>query len=154
MNPQEDPVRDRLRALYRAIDATIAHHAPVCAASGRCCRFEEYGHTLFLSKPEADLLIDEAPAPSRALDRGESCPWQNQRGLCTARDARPIGCRVYFCDPKFVDLSYEISERAVRVLKSLCEETGIGWRYAPLHAHLQEAADAGRIGDPAGPPGP
>jgi superfamily I DNA/RNA helicase len=27
---------------------------PVCVASGRCCRFKEYGHTLFLSNLEAE----------------------------------------------------------------------------------------------------
>jgi hypothetical protein len=156
MSPPDDPapLRDRLRELYRTIDASVASHAPVCVASGRCCRFEEYGHTLFLSGPEAELLIDEAPVPSRPLDDGATCPWQDARGLCTARDARPVGCRVYFCDPSFQDLSYEISERALRALKVLCDEADVGWRYAPLHAHLREAADKGRIGDPSRPPGP
>ena len=37
----------------------------------------------------------------RPLDQGATCPWQDSRGHCTAREARPLGCRVYYCDPAF-----------------------------------------------------
>lgn len=147
-------VRDQLRALYQAVDAAVAEHAPVCIASGRCCRFAEYGHTLFLSGLEAELLFDEAPAPCRPVDAGETCPWQDARGRCTARDARPIGCRVYFCDPSYQEPSHAITERALQALKAICDQTGHAWRYAPLHAHLREAIAEGRIRPPERPPGP
>ena len=91
------------------LDAAVARLGPVCRISGRCCRFREYGHTLFLSAPEADYLLSEAPAPVRPLDDGETCPWQDVRGRCTARDARPLGCRVYFCDPAYQDAAPELS---------------------------------------------
>lgn len=156
MTDPDDPnaLRDQLRALYWAIDASVAAHSPVCVASGRCCRFEEYGHTLFLSGPEAECLIDEAPPPCRPLDEGGSCPWQNEKGLCTAREARPIGCRVYFCDPSFQERSHAISEQAIRALKTLCAETGVPWRYAPLHVQLREAVAEGRLTGLEVPPGP
>ena len=47
-------------------DRAVAELAPVCRLSGRCCRFEEYGHTLFLSAAEAAVLIAELDAPSGA----------------------------------------------------------------------------------------
>ena len=53
-------------------------HGPVCELSGRCCRFHEYGHTLFLPLPEAAVLIADAPPPGRDLDDGDSCPWQDR----------------------------------------------------------------------------
>ena len=94
--------RASIRALYTELDAAIAAIAPVCQLSGRCCRFREYDHTLFLSEPEAALLLTEAPRPSRPLDDGETCPWQDDRGRCTARDARTTGAaRVFFCDPTY-----------------------------------------------------
>jgi Fe-S-cluster containining protein len=135
--------RDALRALYDDLDAEIARLGPSCALSGRCCRFEEYGHTLFLSAPEAALLLAEAPAPSRPLDDGASCPWQDPRGRCTAREARPLGCRVYFCDPAYQPDAPALSERFIARLKRLVEDFHLSWDYAPLHHHLRRAEAEG-----------
>src|SRR5262249_44723991 len=79
--------REQLRALYAALDEAVAGFGPTCRLSGRCCRFAEYGHTLFLSAPEAELLLADAPPPARPLDDGATCPWQDTLGRCTARDA-------------------------------------------------------------------
>jgi hypothetical protein len=151
MNAHEDiapldpaSFRDDLRALYAALDAEVANHGPVCALSGRCCRFREYGHTLFLSAPEAALLLAEAPPPVRPLDDGESCPWQEPSGRCTARDARPLGCRAYFCDPAYEPHAAEVSEAFIARLKRLADARGLPWDYGPLHHHLRRAVDHGR----------
>src|SRR3954466_1131721 len=102
--------RDALHAVYAELDAEVPGLGPRCELSGRCCRFAEYDHTLFLSAPEADLLLEEAPSPVRPLDAGETCPWQDHAGRCTARGARPLGCRVYFCDPAFESHAPRLSE--------------------------------------------
>ena len=81
--------------------------------------------------------------PQRPLDRGESCPWQDQRGRCTARAARPLGCRVYFCDPMYQHAGEEISERFIGQLKQLTETHGLPWNDAPLHHHLERERDRG-----------
>lgn len=113
-----------MASLYRRVDADIAGRQGVCMASGRCCRFEEYGHRLYVTQAEliyfyaACLRPDMEPAknipeahtavlPCTAgfplpLYNGDGefapgCPWQVQ-GMCSARGARPLGCRVYFCD--------------------------------------------------------
>lgn len=148
MSPNPTAARDALRALYGDLDAEVARLNPTCIASGRCCKFAEYGHTLFLSAPEAALLIDEAPAPSRPLDDGASCPWQDAAGRCTARSARPLGCRVYFCDPAYEPLAPALSEAYIGRLKRLVEAHGLPWDYATLHRHLRRAADEGRLPPP------
>jgi hypothetical protein len=137
--------RDELRALYRELDAAIRERGPVCELSGRCCRFEEYGHTLFVSAPEAALLVADAPAPSRPLDDGATCPWQDASGRCTAREARPLGCRTYFCDPAYQGAMPEVSEAFVARLKALVDRLGLPWDYAPLHRHLARAESRGQI---------
>lgn len=161
MNPDQPPIpidsraRVELRRLYADLDAAVGALAPVCVVSGNCCRFQEYGHTLFLSAPEADLLLDEAPAPSRPLDSGETCPWQDAAGRCQAREARPMGCRVYFCDPLYEPHAGPLSEAFIARLKTLAERFGLPWNYAPLHRHLALARDSGRFVDPPQPtPGP
>jgi hypothetical protein len=132
-----------LRALYKELDAEVAELGPICQLSGRCCRFKEYGHTLFVSTPETQLLLESAPEPCRPLDRGETCPWQDAHGHCTARDCRPLGCRVYYCDPSYERLAYDLSERYVGRLKELTDKHGLPWKYAPLHRHLDLALARG-----------
>jgi hypothetical protein len=129
-------VKGELRTLYDKLDAEVAQLGPICQLSGRCCRFEEYGHTLFVSNSEVRFLLEVAPAPLRALDQGKTCPWQNTSGHCTARDGRPIGCRVYYCDPTFERSAHDLSERYIAQLKELTNRHGLAWNYAPLHRHL------------------
>jgi hypothetical protein len=148
------PFHADLREVYAELDAAVAGLAPVCLISGRCCRFEEYGHTLFLSGLEADYLMSEAPEPVRALDEGQTCPWQDDRGRCTARGGRPLGCRVFFCDPAFQDAAPALSEQFLSRIKLLARRHGLPWNYAPLHRHLQERFDRGRTEGPAGPANP
>ena len=140
-----DEVRAALQSLYHDLDKDVSQLGPVCELSGRCCRFKEYGHTLFLSAPEVALLLADAPAPSRPLDDGESCPWQDHRGRCTAREARPLGCRIYFCDPAFESHAPELSETYLGRLKNLVDQNQWSWNYAPLHHHLHWAQSEGRL---------
>jgi Fe-S-cluster containining protein len=114
---------DQLARLYTALNNDIAQRKPICEASGRCCHFDTYGHRLYVSTLELAYFVshtashvpDEAkagtvpwpalatpltfPLPLFNNDSGfqDGCPWQID-GLCTARDARPLGCRIYFCD--------------------------------------------------------
>jgi hypothetical protein len=142
-----------LRELYEELDRDVARIGPICALSGRCCRFLEYGHTLFVSAAEVGFLLGFAPAPPGPLDQGATCPWQDSRGHCTARDARPLGCRIYYCDPSFQEESHRMSERFIDRLKSLSTKHGIPWNYAPLHRHLHEEQRQGRFPPEAAAPG-
>ena len=121
--------------------ATSPRAGPVCDLSGRCCRFAEYDHTLFLSGIEAEVLLADAPSACRPLDDGATCPWQDARGRCTAREARPLGCRVYYCDPAYQEAGQALSEAYLSRLKNLADTHDRPWAYAPLHRHLREAVD-------------
>lgn len=123
-----------LRRTMAALDAEVAAASPRCDLSGRCCRFLEYGHTLFLSRWEAEWLIT-TPIPADTTINEATCPYQRE-GLCTARETRPLGCRVYFCDPAYQDQQGELSERYLRQLKQLHDEAQRPWNYQPLHRHL------------------
>jgi hypothetical protein len=136
--PEE--TRLKVLALYAEADREVAAAGPVCVASGRCCRFKEYGHVLFLSSVEADVLLHAAPGYDRPVSE-EFCPFQ-KGNLCTAREPRPLGCRVYYCDPAYQETCSRIMEKYTRRLKELCDEEGIDWRYAPLHHFLNHPEDA------------
>jgi hypothetical protein len=146
-----DELRRRVRELFAEADLEIAAAGPVCVASGRCCRFAEYGHTLFLSGLEADVLLAAAP-PFAGPVSPDFCPFQRDN-LCTAREPRPLGCRVYHCDPAYQDTGNAITEKYLRRLKELAEEAGVGWRYAPLHVFLTEAVSSAQTATDAPPAG-
>ncbi len=146
-------VRRRVRAVYAAADAAVAAAGPRCDASGRCCRFKEYGHTLFISHFEAELLLEAAP-PFDQPASPDGCPFQ-VGGLCTARDARPLGCRIYFCDPTYQDTGNRITEEAIAELKRVADDHDTGWMYAPLHVFLNAAVRPARPpADTMSPTGP
>jgi hypothetical protein len=138
-------LRVRVLEVYAAVVAAVAAAAPRCDASGRCCRFTEYGHTHFRSQFEAEILLETAPSYDRPVSR-DGCPFQADN-LCTARDERPLGCRIYFCDPAYQDTGRRITEEAVARLKGIADEFDTGWRYAPLHVFLNEA-DRSNTTDP------
>ena len=129
----------RVLEIYRQVDAEVAAFGPRCDASGRCCRFKEWGHTLFLSQFEAEVLLDSAPGYEKPVS-SDFCPFQ-KGNLCTAREPRPLGCRVYFCDPTYQEEGARITEKYLHELKNLANELDADWRYAPLHKFLNEATE-------------
>ena len=141
-----DAVRAAVAEVYAAADRAVAAAAPRCDASGRCCRFKEYGHTLFISHFEAEILLESAPPFSQPVS-ADGCPFQID-GLCTARSERPLGCRIYFCDAAYQEAGNRITEESLSTLKRIADEHGTGWKYAPLHVFLNEAE---RSPDPAKP---
>jgi hypothetical protein len=129
-----DELRRRVLDLYREVDQAVARAGPVCVASGRCCRFKEYGHVLFVSNLEAEVLLANAPPYEQPVSP-DFCPFQ-KNNLCTAREPRPLGCRVYYCDPTYQETGNQITESFLQRLKALALEYGVDWRYAPLHYFL------------------
>jgi Fe-S-cluster containining protein len=135
-----EDIHRRVLDLYAEVDAAVAAAGPKCDASGRCCRFKEWGHVLYLSALEADVLLAGAPAYVKPVSP-DFCPFQSET-LCTARDPRPLGCRIYFCEPAYQQTGNALMEDALRKMKKLTTDAGRDWRYAPLHVFLNEALHA------------
>jgi hypothetical protein len=127
-------IRLQVLELYKEVDRDVAAAGPVCVASGRCCRFKEYGHVLFLSSLEAATLLACAPPYEQPVSP-DFCPFQ-KGNLCTAREPRPLSCRIFYCEPNYQEKSGEITEKYLRRLKQLADAEGVPWRYAPLHQFL------------------
>ncbi|QDU62548.1 hypothetical protein Pan216_34150 [Planctomycetes bacterium Pan216] len=122
--------REKLISLYESIDEQISEAGPRCEASGKCCRFKEFDHTLFLTEPEAELLL-EPGLPPGPHDGTIGCPYQ-VGGLCTARERRPVACRTFFCDPSFEEKMVTMTEDSIGRLKAWHRESGRAWTYRPL----------------------
>src|SRR5690348_3067409 len=49
---QRADVRDAIARVYDDLQHEIERVKPVCVMSGRCCRFEEFGHRLYVTTIE------------------------------------------------------------------------------------------------------
>ncbi len=127
--------------LDELVRATHARQ-PICNASGRCCHFEEFGHRLYVTGFETAWLIRQLPPDSpltresldAAIARG-GCPFQHGT-RCTVHPLRPLGCRVYFCDPTAQAWQQEIYESLLRSLRSLHDRHAIPYEYGEWRALL------------------
>jgi hypothetical protein len=127
-----------LSAIYRELEAELAVHAPRCELSGRCCDFKGAGHELFATELEVEWARRHAAPERRGLrEDSELCPF-HVAGRCELRAGRPLGCRVYFCDPRFAAAMPELAERYHRRVVALHEEHGLRYRYARFVRSIRE----------------
>ncbi|MCB9899419.1 MAG: hypothetical protein H6825_15540 [Planctomycetes bacterium] len=135
--------RRALSELYAEVEAEVARHRPRCEMSGRCCDFEAHGHELWSSALETAYARDAAGGvvPEAPSSR---CPWHVD-GLCRLRDGRPLGCRLYFCDPAWTDTMPAIYERFHARLVALHAEHGVPYGYERFVESVRRvvAPDAG-----------
>ena len=129
--------------IYTQLQDAIDLQKPRCDASGRCCRFEEYGHRLFITTAEmaAFLTITLQPVQPPHGEDGlhGDCPFQVNQ-LCTVHATRPFGCRIFFCDPSVDQWQSQQYERVHAQIKSLHDALGIPYFYVEWREALGCAA--------------
>lgn len=155
-------------AMQAELMARIDARKPRCDASGRCCNFTKHGHLLFVTGLEAAMTLTriaevrdaearegqalQAKATDRvvtlaqvgaARDRGD-CPFLEGH-LCGVHWARPMGCRVYFCDETAQEWQHEQSEWMMEEVRRLHERERIEYRYAEWRWLLEVLARAREI---------
>jgi len=122
-----EEARHALLALYQRLDERLAASQPVCRRSGLCCDFPTSGHQLWSSALEVAYTLEcaggEVPAAPSGL-----CPWHVE-GSCRQRPGRPLGCRLYFCDPAWADAMPAVYEQFHAELKQLHMTHGIPYLY-------------------------
>ena len=144
---QRPEVLEAVRALYADVQCEVDARRPVCVVSGRCCRFEEFGHRLFVTTAELAAFMHALPAfPTRAGGDwdGTGCPFQSGK-MCSVHTIRPFGCRMFFCDSTSTDWQNETYERFHARLKRLHEELGVPYRYVEWRQALRELGLSGRF---------
>lgn len=131
-----------MAGFYDQLDRTIADHGPTCWNRGSCCKFGEYGHKLFVTTVEMAYFVRGTRDDWRPPSAEDSCPFQVQ-GRCTAREHRPMGCRIFFCDPDAQEWQSDEYERQLRTLKSLSAAAGVDYRYIEWMRALRQVPLAG-----------
>lgn len=113
--------------IYARFERERVDRAPVCDRSGRCCRFEAFGHRLFVSTLEFARFRQQSTGGVGVWD-GTGCPYQVE-GLCSVHFARPFGCRAFFCDPTSTAWQQGQYERFHREIRELHDELGVPYLY-------------------------
>jgi len=126
-----------LERVYAELDRELTALRPLCRTSGRCCKFKEYGHQLWTTRLELDYLEAKAGIPS-TIPEGV-CPWL-EKGLCSVRDHRMLGCRIYFCDPDYASSMNPLYERYHLKIKEVHRHHAIPYEYAELISALRSGA--------------
>ena len=150
------PVVDAaLCSLWQRIDGAIAERKPVCERSGRCCRFDSYGHRLYVTGLEIAWVLDRIdppePKPTSALPLfagRDACVFQVD-GLCSIHAVRPMGCRVFFCDPSATDWQQSLYETMLDELRRLHTAHSLPYRYMEWRQGVDEARAAFKPGPAA-----
>jgi len=135
--PDEAAITRELEQVYADLEAEIGGTVR-CDLRGLCCDFEKAQHVLMATGLEVDYARTHAPDtidPTAAPEK--SCPYFVQ-GTCHLRDGRPLGCRVYFCDPAYADRMNEVAERYHRRVVAIHERHGLDYRYRPFVVAVRE----------------
>jgi Fe-S-cluster containining protein len=101
--------RRKLLDLFAEADALVGDLT--CDASTDCCRFGVTGREPYVTAAEITEIREalkaqgtkpEAPKKKLAmlpLSGERRCPLLSDEGRCTVYEARPLGCRTFFCKP-------------------------------------------------------
>lgn len=133
---QRPEIHHALTGLYADISAAIAQRGPTCWVSGKCCKFDSFGHLLYVTGLEIAWMLQQpqtrevrATGLDATLDGPEgACAFQ-VKGLCSVHTVRPLGCRVYFCQQGTQDWQNALYEQFLDRLRLLHDEQGIDYRY-------------------------
>lgn len=134
---QEEELLARLRELYREVDAAFKGYG--CAASTDCCRFGVTGREPYVTSLELVALRRAVAARGGALSEKRRalpiysghvaderpCPLLDRTGRCSVYDARPLGCRTFWCeraDDGGLTVSRDRVANIVRRLQDLAAE--------------------------------
>jgi Fe-S-cluster containining protein len=151
---EREDVVSAVAAVYGDVQLAINEQRPICEMSGRCCKFEEYGHRLYVSTLELAAFVagreaneergtmnDERKAGSLLVvpssPAAGDCPFQIGK-LCSVHAIRPFGCRMFFCDSTATDWQQAMYEQFHARLKSMHDELGVDYFYVEWRAALKE----------------
>ncbi len=108
LSPLEAELLRELAALYDELDAANQGHS--CAGTTRCCRFAITGREPYVTSIELLALRRAIAARGGALSvnnralpltpqrkQERCCPLLTRQARCAAYQARPLGCRSFWC---------------------------------------------------------
>lgn len=138
-------VESAVASVYASVAAEVERRRPLCVISGRCCRFEEYGHRLYVTTLELAAFRRHYTGGTVTSWDGTGCPFQAGK-LCGVHTIRPFGCRMFFCDASSTEWQNAAYERFHADLKALHERLKVPYFYVEWRHALRLMGWAGPAG--------
>jgi Fe-S-cluster containining protein len=113
--------------LYAELDARLAEFGVECRHCGRCCDFSRSDCRLYASFLELALVARRHRRPH--LTPSGQCGFLAD-GRCSIHPLRPLGCRVFFCDPAYKPREQDLCHAFQRRLRALADRYRLPWDYA------------------------
>ena len=117
----------------RASVSGPSHPEPTCAADVTSAL---QGRALALP-----VRTEPLTQASREAFAADVCPHA-VNGICCARDRRPLGCRIFYCDPAAQDWQGPLTEKLLSRLRDLHERYEVPYFYADWMAILRALSEA------------
>ena len=117
-----------MNSLYSELDNRIAARNPICTNRGNCCKFGLFGHQLFVTPAELAYFTSTSDTDAASASEEDKCPYQ-QSGLCTVREVRPFGCRIFFCDVAAQHWQPEETEATLEQIKRVHDQYDLPYAY-------------------------
>ena len=126
-----------MNTLYSELENRIAARNPICTNRGNCCKFGLFGHQLFVTPAELAYFTSTSDTDTVNAAEVDKCPYQ-QSGLCTVREVRPLGCRIFFCDVAAQHWQPGETEATLERIKSVHDQHDIPYVYVEWLAALAQ----------------
>jgi Fe-S-cluster containining protein len=141
-------VRNAIDEIYRDLAVEIEKRRPICIVSGRCCRFDEFGHRLYVTTAELAVFwsdferLEKSAALRESIAKwdGKGCPFQVAK-MCGVHALRPFGCRVFFCDATSTQWQNEAYELFHARLKRLHQDLEVPYFYVEWREAMRAVGD-------------
>lgn len=122
--------------LYQRLENELKQLNPGCTMCGTCCNFSKFDHVLYTSSIEVSFIKRNVEIPQFDIS-DNICPFLKDN-QCSIRNFRTLGCRIFYCNSDYKEISQDVYEKYHRRVKDLYKNYNIPWKYLPF---LNQLAD-------------
>jgi len=125
----------KVAEIYQWLDSETTGYANLCCSCGKCCDFTTYDHRLYVTTPEM-IYFAESIGPENIKQSSDGkCPYLIDH-KCSVYENRFASCRIFCCRAE-KNLQSDLSELALKKLKSICENLRVPYSYTFLPTALR-----------------
>ena len=125
-----------LATLYQDLEKELTQLNPGCNTCGTCCNFRTFDHVLYTSSIEVNYITQYVEVPNFNIS-DNVCPFLKDN-QCSIRDFRTLGCRIFYCNPHYKEILYDLYEKYHCMIKELSKKYNYQWKYQPFLGQLAE----------------
>ncbi|MGQ3685889.1 MAG: YkgJ family cysteine cluster protein [Candidatus Loosdrechtia sp.] len=127
-------IYSELITIYNQLEKELTSLDQVCNRCGTCCNFTTFDHILYASNIEVAYIKQHKKIPDFTIS-DNICPFL-KNNQCSIREYRTLGCRVFYCNHSYKEITSEIYEKYYRMIRELSMKYSVQWEYQPFLTQL------------------